>query len=76
MQNSFNLNEFLQDLSLSMQISPEGVTSRDEKVFRFAREKKIPLIMLTSGLINLKLILQVFCFAKMNPGIANSQWTH
>ncbi|RVX17630.1 Histone deacetylase 2 [Vitis vinifera] len=34
-----------------LKISPEGVTSRDEKVFRFAREKKIPLIMLTSGLI-------------------------
>lgn len=32
-----------------LKISPEGVTSRDEKVFRFAREKKIPLIMLTSG---------------------------
>ena len=39
-----------------MQISPEGVTSRDEKVFRFAHEKKIPLIMLTSGSLNLKLL--------------------
>ncbi|CAL0322543.1 unnamed protein product [Lupinus luteus] len=32
-----------------LQISPEGVAIRDEKVFRFAREKNIPIIMLTSG---------------------------
>ncbi|KAK3003940.1 hypothetical protein RJ639_019473 [Escallonia herrerae] len=32
-----------------LKISPEGVTSRDEKVFRFARERNIPLVMLTSG---------------------------
>ncbi|XP_023635959.1 histone deacetylase 2 [Capsella rubella] len=32
-----------------LKISPDGVTSRDEKVFRFAREKNIPLVMLTSG---------------------------
>ena len=31
------------------QISPEGVTARDEKVFRFAKERNTPLIMLTSG---------------------------
>lgn len=39
-----------------MQISPEGVKSRDEKVFRFAREKKIPLIMLTSGSVTSNLL--------------------
>ncbi|XP_010421467.1 PREDICTED: histone deacetylase 2-like isoform X1 [Camelina sativa] len=32
-----------------LKISPDGITSRDEKVFRFAREKNIPLVMLTSG---------------------------
>ncbi|ONK66694.1 uncharacterized protein A4U43_C06F11000 [Asparagus officinalis] len=32
-----------------LKISPEGVAIRDEKVFRFAREKDIPLLMLTSG---------------------------
>lgn len=32
-----------------LKVSADGITSRDEKVFRFAREKNIPLIMLTSG---------------------------
>ncbi|KAI5648023.1 hypothetical protein M9H77_34028 [Catharanthus roseus] len=32
-----------------LKISPEGIALRDEKVFRFARERSIPLIMLTSG---------------------------
>ncbi|CAD5186661.1 unnamed protein product [Musa acuminata subsp. malaccensis] len=32
-----------------LKISPDGVMTRDEKVFRFAREKNIPLLMLTSG---------------------------
>ncbi|KAM0944748.1 putative histone deacetylase [Dioscorea sansibarensis] len=32
-----------------LKISPEGVTARDEKVFRFAKERNTPLIMLTSG---------------------------
>ncbi|KAJ3691999.1 hypothetical protein LUZ60_012349 [Juncus effusus] len=32
-----------------MKISPEGVAIRDEKVFNFAKERNIPLIMLTSG---------------------------
>lgn len=32
-----------------LKISPEGVISRDEKVFRFAKDKKTPLVMLTSG---------------------------
>lgn len=32
-----------------LRISPDGVTIRDEKVFRFARDKNIPLVMLTSG---------------------------
>jgi len=35
-----------------MQVSPDGVAIRDEKVFRFAREKDIPLVMLTSGELN------------------------
>lgn len=32
-----------------MQVSPDGITARDEKVFRFARERNAPLVMLTSG---------------------------
>ena len=36
---------------LYVQISPEGVVQRDEKVFQFAREKNIPIVMLTSGLL-------------------------
>ncbi|XP_010536198.1 PREDICTED: histone deacetylase 2 isoform X2 [Tarenaya hassleriana] len=32
-----------------LKISPEGVTRRDERVFRFARDREIPLVMLTSG---------------------------
>ncbi|KVH95080.1 Histone deacetylase domain-containing protein, partial [Cynara cardunculus var. scolymus] len=32
-----------------LRISPDGVTIRDEKVFRFVRDKNIPLVMLTSG---------------------------
>lgn len=32
-----------------LKISPEGITHRDEKVFRFAHERNIPLVMLTSG---------------------------
>ncbi|KAL5728808.1 histone deacetylase [Ranunculus cassubicifolius] len=32
-----------------LKVSPAGVISRDEKVFRFAKDKKIPLVMLTSG---------------------------
>ncbi|CAI0448398.1 unnamed protein product [Linum tenue] len=32
-----------------LQISPSGVINRDEKVFRFARERTVPLVMLTSG---------------------------
>ncbi|KDP34107.1 hypothetical protein JCGZ_07678 [Jatropha curcas] len=32
-----------------LKISPDGVTARDEKVFRFARERNAPLVMLTSG---------------------------
>lgn len=34
---------------LPAQVSPSGVISRDEKVFRFAKEKNLPLVMLTSG---------------------------
>lgn len=32
-----------------LKISPEGIAARDEKVFMFARERGIPLLMLTSG---------------------------
>ncbi|KAL6839546.1 hypothetical protein ACP4OV_030816 [Aristida adscensionis] len=32
-----------------LRISPEGVVMRDEKVFRFAKDQNIPLLMLTSG---------------------------
>uniref|UniRef100_A0A803LBB9 Histone deacetylase domain-containing protein n=1 Tax=Chenopodium quinoa TaxID=63459 RepID=A0A803LBB9_CHEQI len=32
-----------------LMISPDGVIERDEKVFTFAREKGIPILMLTSG---------------------------
>nr|XP_043606932.1 histone deacetylase 2 [Erigeron canadensis] len=32
-----------------LRISADGITIRDEKVFRFARDKNIPLVMLTSG---------------------------
>jgi len=32
-----------------LEISPEGVVTRDEKVFRFAKDQNIPLLMLTSG---------------------------
>eukprot|EP00268_Persea_americana_P029652 TRINITY_DN2866_c0_g1_i9.p1 TRINITY_DN2866_c0_g1~~TRINITY_DN2866_c0_g1_i9.p1 ORF type:complete len:371 (+),score=63.72 TRINITY_DN2866_c0_g1_i9:72-1115(+) len=30
-------------------VSPAGIISRDEKVFRFSKERNIPLVMLTSG---------------------------
>ncbi|XP_066321505.1 histone deacetylase 2-like isoform X2 [Miscanthus floridulus] len=33
----------------SLKVSPEGVIIRDEKVFRFAKDQSIPLLMLTSG---------------------------
>ncbi|KAL4649344.1 hypothetical protein ACB092_01G007800 [Castanea dentata] len=32
-----------------LKISPDGIANRDEKVFRFARERNIPIVMLTSG---------------------------
>uniref|UniRef100_A0A2P2MIQ0 Histone deacetylase 2 n=1 Tax=Rhizophora mucronata TaxID=61149 RepID=A0A2P2MIQ0_RHIMU len=32
-----------------LKINPDGVINRDEKVFMFARERNVPLIMLTSG---------------------------
>ncbi|OAY54095.1 histone deacetylase 2 [Manihot esculenta] len=32
-----------------LKVSPDGITARDEKVFRFARERNAPLVMLTSG---------------------------
>ncbi|XP_066325291.1 histone deacetylase 2-like isoform X5 [Miscanthus floridulus] len=33
----------------SLKVSPEGVITRDEKVFRFAKDQSIPLLMMTSG---------------------------
>ena len=33
----------------NFQVSPEGVAIRDEKIFRFAKDQNIPLLMLTSG---------------------------
>lgn len=35
----------------NLQISAEGIAKRDEKVFRFARARNIPIVMLTSGLL-------------------------
>ncbi|CAL9213408.1 unnamed protein product [Arabidopsis halleri] len=32
-----------------LKVSPDGITCRDEKVFRFARDREIPIVMLTSG---------------------------
>ncbi|KAI7989229.1 Histone deacetylase 2 [Camellia lanceoleosa] len=32
-----------------LKISPDGITARDEKVFIFAHERNVPLLMLTSG---------------------------
>ncbi|GMH12365.1 hypothetical protein Nepgr_014206 [Nepenthes gracilis] len=32
-----------------LRVTPDGIISRDEKVFAFAREKNVPLVMLTSG---------------------------
>ncbi|XP_076944737.1 histone deacetylase 2-like isoform X2 [Bidens hawaiensis] len=32
-----------------LKVIPQGVTIRDEKVFKFAHDKNIPLVMLTSG---------------------------
>ncbi|OMO66924.1 Histone deacetylase superfamily [Corchorus capsularis] len=32
-----------------LKISPDGVVQRDERVFRFARERNIPILMVTSG---------------------------
>ncbi|GKC98408.1 histone deacetylase 2 [Tanacetum coccineum] len=37
------------DLLGRLKISPDRVAIRDEKVFRFARNKSVPLVMLTSG---------------------------
>ncbi|XP_073055279.1 histone deacetylase 2 isoform X2 [Primulina eburnea] len=32
-----------------LKISPDGIATRDEKVFGFARKRNIPIVMLTSG---------------------------
>jgi hypothetical protein len=62
MLNATQLNMF----SPLFQISPEGVVIRDEKVFRFARDQNIPLIMLTSG----ETLLLNFCslFPRLHYG--------
>ncbi|KAF5468006.1 hypothetical protein F2P56_012202 [Juglans regia] len=36
-----------------LKISSDGIANRDEKVFRFARERTIPIVMLTSGSLSL-----------------------
>lgn len=41
-------------LELLLQISPDGIAARDEKTFRFARSRNIPIVMLTSGPITSK----------------------
>ena len=33
----------------NLNISPEGVIKRDELVFRFALERKVPIVMVLSG---------------------------
>ncbi|XWS72463.1 hypothetical protein CRYUN_Cryun02cG0041800 [Craigia yunnanensis] len=40
-----------------LKISPDGVVQRDEKVFRFARERNIPLVMVTSGSVSSNLYI-------------------
>ncbi|KAI4377660.1 hypothetical protein MLD38_015251 [Melastoma candidum] len=32
-----------------LKINPDGIASRDEKVFKYARDRNIPIVMLTSG---------------------------
>ncbi|RRT72215.1 hypothetical protein BHE74_00028131, partial [Ensete ventricosum] len=40
--------EYLDKLDEALEVCPDGVSTRDEKVFRFLRERNIPLVMLTS----------------------------
>ena len=56
---------FHEYLHLSVQISPEGISSRDEKVFRFASIRNIPLVMLTSGEPNSGLFFVSFLVRKV-----------
>jgi histone deacetylase 11 len=52
-----------------LKISPDGITSRDEKVFRFAREKNIPLVMLTSGAkLDFNIYINQRCIAFLSNG--------
>ncbi|THU61136.1 hypothetical protein C4D60_Mb07t20100 [Musa balbisiana] len=37
------------DPLVRLKVCPDGVSTRDDIVFRFARERNIPLVMLTSG---------------------------
>lgn len=37
------------DLELALKLTPTGITNRDEYVFKVARERNIPIIMLLSG---------------------------
>lgn len=47
-------------LELLLQISPDGIAARDEKTFRFARSRNIPIVMLTSGSITSKNVLALW----------------
>lgn len=47
-------------LELLLQISPDGIAARDEKTFRFARSRNIPIVMLTSGPITSKKVLALW----------------
>uniref|UniRef100_A0A0E0LCU6 Histone deacetylase domain-containing protein n=1 Tax=Oryza punctata TaxID=4537 RepID=A0A0E0LCU6_ORYPU len=56
-----------------LKISPEGVMIRDEKVFRFAKDQNIPLLMLTSvsltsSLIRSKLVCSALCYGDAGGG--------
>ncbi|XVF35348.1 hypothetical protein REPUB_Repub18cG0137900 [Reevesia pubescens] len=43
-----------------LKISPDGVVQRDEKVFRFAHQRSIPLVMVTSGSVSSNLYIYAF----------------
>ncbi|XP_073050750.1 histone deacetylase 2-like isoform X2 [Primulina eburnea] len=44
--NGTATNEYLTKLDQPLKISPDGIPMRDERVFRFALEKNIPMVML------------------------------
>ncbi|KAH9799958.1 Histone deacetylase 2 [Citrus sinensis] len=43
-----------------LKISPDGIAARDEKTFRFARSRNIPIVMLTSGPITSEKVLALW----------------